>query len=42
MPVIPLYFYTRVYAMRPSVKGVYPTILDNHPFHRAWLEPLTK
>ncbi len=42
MPVVPLYFYTRPYAMSPSVKGVYPTILDNHPYHRAWLEPQAK
>lgn len=38
MPVIPIYFYTRVYALHPSVKGFYPTILDNHPLHRVWLE----
>ena len=38
MPVIPIYFYTRVYAIHPSVKGWYPTILDNHPWHKVWLE----
>ena len=38
MPVIPIYFYTRPYAIQPSVKGWYPTILDNHPWHKVWLE----
>jgi oligopeptide transport system substrate-binding protein len=32
LPVIPIYFYTRVAAMSPKVKGYYPTLLDNHPF----------
>ena len=32
LPVIPIYFYTRVAAMSPKVKGFYPTLLDNHPF----------
>jgi oligopeptide transport system substrate-binding protein len=38
MPIIPIYFYTRVYALDPSVKGWHPTILDNHPYHKLWLE----
>ena len=38
MPIVPIYFYTRVYAMRTSVKGWYPTILDNHPYQKLWLE----
>jgi len=38
MPIIPIYFYTRPYAIQPSVKGWYPTILDNHPWHKVWLE----
>ena len=38
MPVIPIYFYTKVYAIQPSVKGWYPTILDNHPYQHLWLE----
>ena len=29
-PVIPIYFYTRVYLLQPSVKGWYPNILDEH------------
>jgi oligopeptide transport system substrate-binding protein len=39
LPMIPIYFYTRVCAQRPEVKGWYPTILDNHPFKYVYLEP---
>ncbi|BET66452.1 peptide ABC transporter substrate-binding protein [Opitutales bacterium ASA1] len=38
VPIIPIYHYTRVYLQHPSVKGYYPTILDNHPFKYVWLE----
>ncbi len=37
-PVIPLYFYTSVYAKSTEVKGWYPTLLDIHPFQDIWLE----
>lgn len=37
-PVIPIYYYTRVYAMSPKVKGYWPTLLDNHPYKYIWLE----
>jgi oligopeptide transport system substrate-binding protein len=39
LPIIPIYFYTRIGARRPEVKGWYPTILDNHPYKFVWLEP---
>jgi oligopeptide transport system substrate-binding protein len=39
LPMIPIYFYTHVYAGRPEVKGWYPTILDNHPYKYVYLEP---
>jgi oligopeptide transport system substrate-binding protein len=39
LPIIPIYFYTHVYALRPEVKGWYPTILDNHPYKYVYLEP---
>ncbi|HTJ77451.1 MAG TPA: peptide ABC transporter substrate-binding protein [Rariglobus sp.] len=32
VPVIPIYFYTHVYALNPYVKGWVPQIIDN----RAW------
>ena len=39
LPIIPIYFYTHVYARRPEVKGWYPTILDYHPYKYVNLEP---
>lgn len=39
LPIIPIYFYTRVYALHPSVQGWHPTILDNHPYQHVWLDP---
>lgn len=37
-PIIPIYTYTRVYAVRPEVRGWYPTILDHHPYKHLYLE----
>lgn len=37
-PVIPIYYYTSVYAMSPKVKGFWPTLLDNHPYKYVYLE----
>jgi oligopeptide transport system substrate-binding protein len=42
LPIIPIYFYTRVYALHPSVQGYYPTILDNHPYQHLSLEDPAK
>lgn len=39
MPVIPIYYYTRVYALRPEVKNWHPNILDHHPWKHIYLEP---
>jgi oligopeptide transport system substrate-binding protein len=38
MPIIPIYFYTRIYLQRPEVKGWYSNILDNHPYKYMSLE----
>lgn len=38
VPVIPIYYYTRVRAISPKVKGMYPTLLDNHPYKFIYLE----
>jgi len=38
LPIIPIYHYTRVYLLDPSVQGYHPTVLDNHPFKYVWLE----
>ena len=37
-PMLPVYFYTSVVLLDPSVKGWYPTILDNHPYKYVYLE----
>lgn len=39
LPMIPIYFYTRPRLIRPSVKGYYPNLLDQHPFQSVYLEP---
>lgn len=31
-PVIPVYWYTRNYLVKPDVSGWHPLLLDNHPF----------
>ncbi|MBP8257153.1 MAG: peptide ABC transporter substrate-binding protein [Opitutaceae bacterium] len=39
-PLIPLYHYTHVFLIQPSVQGWYPTILDHHPYkHVRLVEP---
>jgi len=38
LPVIPIYFYTRVNLRQPSVRGFHPTILDHHPYKHIYLE----
>jgi len=38
LPIIPLYFYTKVFLLDPTVKGMEPNLLDNHPFKYVWLE----
>ncbi len=37
-PIIPLYFYTHVFAIRPSVKNWNPTLLDHHPYKYVYLQ----
>ncbi|MEP6685979.1 MAG: peptide ABC transporter substrate-binding protein [Verrucomicrobiota bacterium] len=37
-PVLPIYFYTHGFLIRPNVKGWYPTILDHHPYKYVRLE----
>ena len=38
LPIIPLYFYTKVFLLDPTVKGMESNLLDNHPFKYVWLE----
>jgi oligopeptide transport system substrate-binding protein len=37
-PVIPIYYYTRVYLLNPKVRGYWPTLLDTHPFKYIYFE----
>lgn len=37
-PIIPLYYYTHVFAIQPSVKNWHPTVLDHHPYKYVYLE----
>lgn len=39
LPIIPLYWYTRVFLMHPSVKNWNPLLLDNHPYKYIDLVP---
>jgi oligopeptide transport system substrate-binding protein len=38
LPVMPIFYYTRVHAVSPRVKGYYPTLLDNHPYKYVYME----
>ena len=37
-PIIPIYYYTSVRLVQPSVHGWHPTLLDRHPYKYVWLE----
>ncbi|MFT6179625.1 MAG: oligopeptide transport system substrate-binding protein [Paracoccaceae bacterium] len=37
-PVLPIYFYTTNYLIRPEVKGWHPLLLNNHPFKFVKIE----
>ena len=39
LPVIPMYWYTTNYLIRPEVKNWNPLLLNNHPFKFVSLEP---
>ncbi|QYM80754.1 peptide ABC transporter substrate-binding protein [Horticoccus luteus] len=36
-PLIPIYHYTHVFVIRPSVHGWHPTLLDHHPYKYVYL-----
>jgi len=38
LPVLPVYWYTRVYLLSPDVQGWDPLLLDNHPYKHIRLE----
>jgi oligopeptide transport system substrate-binding protein len=37
-PVLPIYWYTTNYLIRPEVKGWNPLLLNNHPFKSVKIE----
>ena len=38
LPVLPIYIYTRVYALNPAVKNWHANVLDHHPWKHLDLE----
>ena len=38
-PIVPIYFYTHVFLLQPSVHGWYSNPLDHHPYQDVWLAP---
>lgn len=38
-PVLPIYWYTRVYLLHPDVRNWRPLLLDNHPYKHIELIP---
>jgi oligopeptide transport system substrate-binding protein len=36
-PILPVFHYTHVFLIRPSVHGWSPTWLDHHPYKAVWL-----
>ncbi len=39
MPILPLYHYINLMAIKPYVKGLYPNARDIHPFKNIYIEP---
>lgn len=39
LPILPIYYYTHVFLIRPSVRNWHPTILDRHPYKYVYLQP---
>lgn len=39
MPILPIYHYTHVFLIQPSVQGWRPNLLDRHPLKHVHLEP---
>ncbi len=38
LPIIPIYYFTTVRLVHPSVRGWNPLPLDRHPYKHVWLE----
>jgi len=37
-PIIPIFYYTSVRLVHPSVRGWHSTLLDHHPYKQIWLD----
>lgn len=37
-PIVPIYHYTHVFLLQPSVRNWHPTLLDHHPYKYVYLE----
>jgi len=37
VPLVPIYHYTRVYAVSPRVRGISENLLDLHPYKYVWI-----
>lgn len=37
-PFVPVYHFTHVFLLQPSVRGWHPTLLDHHPYKHVYLE----
>lgn len=42
LPLLPIYYYTRVYLLSPMVKNWHPNYQDHHPFKYVYLEAPAK
>ena len=38
VPVIPIYHYSKVRVVRPTIRGWYANALDVHPLHLLWID----
>ena len=38
-PIVPIYFYTNIYLLKPSVRGWHSNPVDYHPLEELWLQP---
>ena len=39
LPIIPIYWYTRVYLLDPRVRNWHSLVLDKHDYKHVYLEP---
>lgn len=42
VPILPIYWYTRVYLLHPDVRNWHPLLLDHHPYKHIDLLPAEK